>query len=264
MVSQNIILFLIKIPLPILFVLFFHSFGIVASWCIAFGISLAVSLFLFLPKVQNHYKPMPTLTLNPIKGIWQYSGGNYLANLLLGAPMLILPIMVVTLLGPEQNAYFYIAWMMATLLFALPLGVSLSLFAEGSHFEDKLRENAIKSLKFTFLLLVPAIILLVLVGKWLLLAFGQSYSENSLHLLWILIISSLPLSINYIYTSILQVTGRIKELVVIWGLIALAVLLVSYLIMPLTGIIGIGYTWLGAQGAVAIYVLVFRRQVRQL
>ena len=259
--SQNTISALIKIPLPLLFVLFFHSFGIVASWSIAFGVSLAISLFLFLPRVESHYKLTPTLKLNLVKDIWRYSGGNYLAHLFTATPTVVLPIMVINLLGPEQNAYFYIAWMIAALLLAIPNGISLSLFAEGSHFEDKLRENVIKSLKFTFLLLVPAIILLTLVGKWLLLAFGQSYSANALYLLWILVISSLPLSINYIYTSILRVTNRIKELVIIWGFIAIATLSISYLVMPETGIIGIGYAWLGVHSAVAIYVIISSRHL---
>ena len=85
---------------------------------------------------------------------------------------MVLPIIVVNLLGAEQNAYFYIAWTIATALSAIPIGIALSLFAEGSHFKDKLRGNTVKALKFTFLLLIPAVILLVLVGKWLLLAFG--------------------------------------------------------------------------------------------
>jgi len=253
--SKNTIFSLLKIPLPILLVLFFHAFGIVASWGIAISVALALSLFLFLPRVQNPYKPVPSLNLSLIKSMRQYSGGNYLANLLIRAPTLILPVMVVNLLGAEQNAYFYIAWMIAALLSAIPGGVSSSLFAEGSHFEEKLRENVIKSLKFTFLLVMPAVILLILVGKWLLLAFGQSYSANALHLLQILALSSLPLAINYIYTSILRVTGRIRELIVIWGVITVTVLLVSGLIMPATGIIGIGYAWLGVQVAVAIYIL---------
>ena len=259
--SKNTIFSLLKIPLPLLFVLFFHSFGIVASWGIALGIAVAISLFLFLPKVQNPYKPVPTLNLSRIKDMWQYSGGNYLVNLLLATPTLILPLLVVNLLGPVQNAYFYIAWMTAALLVAIPLSVSQSLFAEGSHLEDKLRENVIKSVKFAFLLLVPAVLLLILVGKWLLLAFGQSYSANALHLLWILALSSLPLGINHIYTSVLRVRGRLKELIAIWGFIAIAALVVSYLVMPSTGIIGIGYAWLGINGVVAAYVLISSRQL---
>ncbi len=259
---KNIIFSVLKIPLPILFTLFFHSFGIIASWGISIGISVAVSLLFFMPRVQNHYKLVPTLNLNLIRGIWRYSGGNYLASLLTAAPATVLPMMVVNILGPVQNAYFYIAWMVATLLFTIPLSVSQSLFAEGSYFEDKLRENVIKSAKFTFLLLVPAVILVILVGKWVLLAFGQSYSENALHLLRILAVSSLPLSVTFIYSTVLRVTARIKELIIIWAFSAVTTLVVSYLIMPVTGIISIGYAWLGVQGALAIYILIIRRLYR--
>jgi O-antigen/teichoic acid export membrane protein len=259
--SKNTIYSVLKIPLPILFVLFFRTFGIVASWGIAIAAALVISIFLFLPRVQKLYKPAPNLRLGLIKDMWRYSGGNYLTNLLSASPAFILPLMVVNLLGAEQNAYFYVAWAIAGLLFAIPAAVSQSLFAEGSHFEDKLRENVTKSLKFTFLLLVPAVTVLILVGKWLLLAFGQSYSLNALKLLWILSLSSLPLAINHLYTSILRVKSRLKELMAIWGFIALAVLLASYLIMPASGIMGIGYAWLGAQAAVAIYVLARRLSI---
>jgi len=258
---KDTIFSILKLPLPILFVLFFHTFGIVASWGIAVAVAVVVSVFLFLPRVQDSYKPVPTLKLNLLKDMWRYSSGNYLANLFMASPAFILPLMVVNMLGAEQNAYFYVGWMMAALLFAIPLAVSQSLFAEGSHFEDKLKENVTRSLKFTYLLLVPSVIVLILAGKWLLLAFGQSYSLNALHLLWVMSLSSLPLAISYIYTGILRVTGRIKELMAIWGFVALSVLLASYLIMPVTGIIGIGYAWLGAQIVVAIYILARRLSV---
>lgn len=253
--SKNTIFSLLKIPLPILFVLFFHTFGVVASWGIATGVALVVSLILFLPKVQSQYRPVPTLKLSLIKNIGQYSSGNYLATLLTTAPVFLLPLMVINILGPESNAYFYVAWMIAGVIFAIPRAISSSLFAEGSHFEERLRENVIRSTKFSFLLLVPIVILVILVGKWLLLAFGQSYSANGEYLLQILAISSLPLSINLIYTSTLRVTNRIKELIIIRGLIAIIVLFASYIIMPTSGIIGIGYAWLGAQGVVAIYII---------
>jgi len=222
---------------------------------------VAVSVLLFLPKVQDSYKPLPTLKLKLLKDMWRYSSGNYLADLFSTCLPFILPLMVVNVLGAEQNAYFYIGWMMAGLLFAIPAAVSQSLFAEGSHFEDKLKENVTRSLKFTFLLLIPAVIVLILVGKWVLLAFGQSYSLNALHLLWVLSLSSLPLALTHIYTGILRVTGRIKELMAIWGFIALSVFLASYLIMPVTGIIGIGYAWLGAQAVVAVYILARRLSI---
>jgi O-antigen/teichoic acid export membrane protein len=240
---------------------YFHTFGVVVSWAIALAIALAVAILLFLPRVQDDYRPLPALDLGLVKKLWGYSSGNYLVNLLSVAPTYLLPLMVVNVLGAEPNAYFYIAWMMAGWLFTIPWATSSSLLAEGSHFEDRLRENVVKSLKSTFLLLIPAAILLAAVGKWLLLAFGQGYSVNALRLLWVLCLSSLPLGVNYIYTSTLRVTGRITRLITIWGCIAVGVLVASYVILPLTGIIGIGYAWLGAQLIVAIYILAGRKLI---
>lgn len=214
---------------------------------------------LFLPRVQNLYKPVPKLNLGIIRDIWRYSAGNYFAGLFGAASTFILPIMVVNILGAEQNAYFYVAWMIASLLFAIPMAVSQSLFAEGSHFEAPLGLNVRRSYRLIFLLLVPAVILFLLVGKWLLLLFGVSYSANALTLLWILALSAVFMGVNSVYYSILRVRGRIRELVAICGFITLAVLIGSYFITPTTGIIGVGYIWLGAQGIVSAYVLLAMR-----
>jgi len=252
--SRSAISSLLKISLAVLLVLFFHAFGIVGSWGIAIIVAFVISLFFFVPRVQNGYKPMPKLDVGIINNTWRYSAGNYLAVLFLSAPALVLPIMVVNLLGAEQNAYFYIAWMIAGLLFAIPMAVSRSLFAEGSHFEEELGVNVRRSLRFIFVLLIPAIIIIFLAGKWLLLIFGEGYSANALMLLWILGLSSILVGVNSVYMSTLRVAGRIRELVIISGFIAIAVLLASYLFTPATGIVGIGYAWITAHGAISLYV----------
>lgn len=252
--AKNTIMSLLRIPLPILLALFFGVFGIVSSWGIAIGVALAVSLFLFLPRVQNRYRLRPTVNLAIIKDMRRFSTANYFASLFIGAPTFVLPLMVVNLLGAEQNAYFYVAWMIAALLFAISTAVSQSLFAEGSHFEDELGADVRRSLKFILLLSIPAIIVLLLLGKWLLLLFGASYSANALTLLWILALSSIPLGINRVYMTILRVRGRMTQLVAISGFPTLAALTASYLIVPTTGIVGVGYVWIAAQGIVSLYV----------
>ena len=179
-IAKNVIFSLLRIPLPIGFILFFHAFGIVASWGVAIGVALVISLFYFLPRVQKPYKLLPTLNLPLLKAVWRYSSGSYLANLLTGSPVFLLPLIVLNSLGAESNGYFYIAWMMAGLLFTIPTAVASSLFAEGSHFEDKLGENIVRSFKFISLLLVPAAVLFVFAGKWIMLLFGENYSINAL------------------------------------------------------------------------------------
>lgn len=257
--SQSAIFSLLKIPLPILMVLFFHTFGIAASWGIAATVALAITLFLFVPRVQPHYKPVPNLKPGIVGSMWRYSASSYLARLFDAAPALVLPIMVVNLLGAEQNAYFYVAWMIAVLLFAIPAAVAQSLFAEGAHFEDDLWGNVVKSLRFVFVILVPAVVLVLLLGKWLLLLFGAGYSVSGLLLLRVLCVASLFIGVSRLYAATLRIENRMKELALIFGFITVATLLGSYLIMPLAGLVGIGYVWLAIQGVVGVYAILMIR-----
>jgi len=117
-----------------------------------------------------------------------------------------------------------------------------------------LRRDFVRSLKFTFLLLTLAVIVLVVVGKWLLLAFGQSYSLNALRLLLVLSFSSPLLAISQIYSAILRIRSRLKELIAIQTFTSAVALVASYLLLPTMGIVVIGYVWIGVHGIIAIYV----------
>jgi O-antigen/teichoic acid export membrane protein len=253
--AKSSIFSLLKIPLPIALAVSFHAFGIVSSWGIAAGIALLTAFALFLPRVQADYRPALRVDLSILRAIWRYSTGNYFATLLAAAPPLILPIMIVNLVSGQQNAYFYVAWMIAGLLQAIPIAVSQSLFAEGSHFEDRLAFNAWRAFKFAALLLVPAILVILLAGKWLLLIFGESYSSNAQTLLMILALSSVFTGVNSIYYTVLRVRGRIRELTALRAVIALVILTVSGLIVTRVGIVGIGYAWIGMQAVVSIYII---------
>ena len=57
-------------------------------------------------------------------------------------------------------------------------------------------------------------------------------------------------------------TGRIGELMVLSGFTALAVLVGSYFLTAATGILGVGYAWLAAQGLVSVYVVFAMRSRR--
>jgi O-antigen/teichoic acid export membrane protein len=257
--TRSTIFSLIKIPLPILLVLFFHAFGIAASWGIADAVALVAALFFFVPRVQPNYRPMPRVNLGIIGSMWRYSGGSYVGHLFDSAPHLIMPILVVNLLGAGQNAYFYITWIIATLLFSIPRAVAQSLFAEGAHFEEDLWGNVTRSLKFVFIVLVPAVVLVLLVGKWLLLLFGEGYSTSGLLLLRILSVSSLFIGVVRVYTATLRVEDRIRELMLIYGFRAVATLVGSYFIVAQTGLVGIGYIWLAVHCVIGLYAILTMR-----
>lgn len=234
------------IPLVIL-APFFHTFGIFASWGIALGVAVAVGIFLFLPKVQAGYRPLPTISKAAIKGMMHFSSVNYAASIFRAIPRLVLPLMVVNLLGVESNAYFYIAWAISNIMFWIPRAVSSSLFAEGSHNAEKLGRDIRRSMKLILLTLIPAIAIIFLLGDKILLLFGKAYFENATKLLWVLALSGLPLGLNYIYFGAKRVEMKMKSVIALSAFIAVATLALSFLLLPRIGILGAGVSHLVAQ-----------------
>ena len=245
---------ILKIPIPVILVAFFAAFGIFASTGIAISVAMLVAMLWFLPRVQKGYIPLPTIRKQIINEIVHYSLGNYFANLLWIAPGLLFPLMVVNTLGAEMNAYFYIAWAIAAVLFMIPSSISLSLFAEGSYERRLLRANTLKSLKLCLVISLPAILLIFAIGDKLLLLFGQSYSESATTLLRLLALSTLPLTINYIFLSIKRVQNDIRGIIVLSVFIAGMTLGLSYFLVGEMGILGVGIGWTIGQTIVAIVV----------
>jgi O-antigen/teichoic acid export membrane protein len=253
--SKNTAISTLKIILPFIFVSFFRSFGIISSLGTATALVVIIFMFLFLPKVQNTYKLRIKADLHIVREVWRYSTGNYLANIFSVATTFVLLNLIINQSSAEEAAYFYMVWMITGLLFIIPGAISQSLLAEGSHFEDKLKINVRRAYKFTFMLLIPAIIVLLIAGKWLLLAFGAGYSENGVALLRFLSLSGIFMGVNSVYYTVMRVQGRIRELIAICAFITIATLVGSYYSLHTIGIVGIGYIWFAVQGIIAIYVL---------
>jgi len=242
--------------IPLLFLAnLFETFGIFVSWGMAMSLTVIVSLFLFLPRIHAGYHPIPAIRKRAIRGLMNFSVANYGANLMWTIPGLILPLMVVNRLGAEPNAYFYIGWATASVLFTIPVAISLSLFAEGSYNQQRLARDISRSLKLMFIILVPTIILIYVLGDKILLLFGRAYSENAIKLLRISAISALPIGINHLYFSIKRIEMKMKSVVGFSIFIAILTLVLSWFLMPRMGIWGAGVAWLSANGLVAVVVI---------
>lgn len=252
--AKNIVFGVGRLPLLAILALgfHFHSMGIFGSWGITLIAALGVGLFLFAPKVQKGYRPFPVIKKKVVNELLHFSLANYVARFFEAAPSVILPLMVLTLLGPESNAYFYIGFTVASALGTIPFAASLSLFAEGSYDEVEIREHARRSLKFILVLLIPAIILMLLLGEKILLIFGGAYSQSATRLLWILAVSALPHSIAHVYFGVRRAQKKMKGVIGLFILQAIMILSLSYLLLPQFGILGVGIAVLISSGVLAL------------
>lgn len=235
------------------FLLTFGAFGVYLSAGLATTIALLVGNMLIL-KVFSTYRPVPAINKRMIRETMHYSFGNNVANIFYFLPVAVLPLLVVDVLGEEINAYFYVAWAIASVLLMIPLTTSTSLFAEGSFSPDELGKNIIKSLKFIFVLLILGIIGVFIFGRYVLLLFGKEYAENAFEVLLILSIASIPHAVNVVYVAVKRVKKETMPVIYVYGAVAVLTLIGSYILIQKMGLIGIGIAWIFGNGVVAVIV----------
>ncbi len=256
---QNVIFSILKLIFIICLVTF-GVLGILSSWAIATCITLILGIFVLTPRMVYSYLPIPTIKKGMIKGMFHISFGNYIAGIFGAIPNSVLPLIVINVLNPEMNAYFFMALAISNTLIAVPVAVSNSLFVEGSYAPEKFRSNVLKSIKFTFLLIIPMILGIFIFGTKLLLLFGKEYAENGFYVLCILVLSVIPFTINKVYTTIKNIQLNVKPIIYLNAFIAILTIGLSYMLMIKIGLIGaaIGYTVGMGIGAAAVLVSVWR------
>jgi O-antigen/teichoic acid export membrane protein len=248
--------------LPLLFAsLSVGAFGIFVSWGLA-GLAALVAGIVLVLSIQRNYRPVPTIRRNVVSKMLRFSLGNYAAETFRELPGFVLPIIVVgvftTRIGEhaarEMGAYFYIAWTVASVVMMISYATGSSLLAEGSLEPATFGRNAVRAAKFMLLLLIPAIVLVFLVGDRVLAWFGEDYSDNAFPLLRVLSVSGIPIALNTIYVTQKRIQRRMWPVICIYAFVAVSTMGVGYALMDRTDLLGIGIAWLASNCLVAVVV----------
>jgi O-antigen/teichoic acid export membrane protein len=136
---------------------------------------------------------------------------HHVYNLAIRAPDLVLPLIVVSLLSASANANFYIAWMIASFGFMIPVSLSSVLYAVGSGDSAGLFERYRLSVGLSAGLGLIANLVLLVAGGPILGLFGAGYEQQALTTLHILALGVFPETIKAHYLSISRVERRIPE-----------------------------------------------------
>jgi O-antigen/teichoic acid export membrane protein len=256
--GQSLVFGTVKVVAVLLFaVAGAGAVGLLGAWTVGLSAAVCVGLLSFLPFVEGTgFRFRPALAREVVNDMAHFASANYVSAVLWSAPMSLLPILVTNVAGAEANAYFYVATSVSGLLAMIPMAASMSLFAHGSRDATDLFRRALESTRFSLLLLAPGVVGFFLLGGRVLLLFGKAYSEAGTRLLWILALSAVPLTINYLYFGVRRVQQRMAGVVAgaVWVLIV--TLGLSVVLLPKVGLLGAGIAWFAAQASLAGVVLV--------
>lgn len=188
-----------------------------------------------------------------IKDSMRFSSGNWVSGLLDNLPLYILPVLVFGYLGAAQTAEYYMAYSFASIVFMFPRAFATQMYVEGCH-GTPLRDIVARFTSLSFLTVVPIIAALYLVAPWLLGLLGGAYAENGLSILRLLAFSSLfwiPYKIHY---HVKMVQKDMRGLVLVSLFNCVLVLGLSFALMTLYGLDGIGYAWIIGYGVISLTI----------
>jgi O-antigen/teichoic acid export membrane protein len=241
----------IQLLLPIALVSL-GAFGIFMAQGIAATCAMVLSIYFMIKRFR--YRPQFKINKAVLQEVLHYSFGNYIASLLNTAPTIVLPIIVLDTLGAAPAGYYYLAFMMANVLYAVSYAVAQSLFAEGSTNEEDLKRLVKRAAQFIAVLVIPASIGLVVLGPILLDFFGKTYGTHSRELLYVLAAAGPIMGGVGICSIIMRVTKRTKALVMA-NAVYLIVTCGSGLLWIHKGLVWAGIAWLLGQTVTLLVML---------
>jgi len=188
------------------------TYGVFAASTSGFAVSAGVSVVLIFavlrwrPKLAN-----PFATLRPLL---KFSTANYAGNVLNLLPVLVVPLIVLRRLGPQDAAYYFVSFQIATLLYSAAYAVGQSFLAEGSHAGADRRALRRRSRKALIALYLPGVAAVIVAARWVLAVFGPEYSRHGVPALIVLAIGALPVAAcNWSWTA-LRLSSHLRSIVI--------------------------------------------------
>ncbi|MFF7639449.1 lipopolysaccharide biosynthesis protein [Streptomyces canus] len=250
-VLENLVFALAKIGFVVLLA-FLATTGILWSWALAVVVAIALTNTLLFAR----FLPRRTDTPSDDRGDTNRPTGSYiiadcLAALFWLAATASLPIIVLNHLGARQAAYFSLAWLVAFSLYQLNTNMGASLIVEAANDPSRLAAHCRLVLRHTGALLVGGVALLCVAAPLILRIFGPEYARYGANLLRLTALSALPNIVTVAAVSMCRVQRRLRLLVGILGAVCTLATVLTYVLLPVMGITGVGAAWLLAQTAAA-------------
>ncbi|MGI5970633.1 MAG: lipopolysaccharide biosynthesis protein [Oscillospiraceae bacterium] len=225
------------------------DFGIFLSLGTCYVLSSVVSLYLLRKEIKISFTGADSSYLK--KSI-SFSVKNYLSGILNEAPILLLPILVLNLIGREAAAKYYIAMSLGNLVLIIPHALSFSLFVEGSRGQP-LKQNVVKACLSAFLFLIPLSAFIGLCGKYILNFLSAEYA-GAYTMLLLITFSSFFVFIYLLYSTVQNIRLRVGTNIIISAVRFVLIIAGSCLLAPGYKINGVGYAWLMAHVILSLII----------
>lgn len=251
---ENIVYGIAKIALLFVVVAALPALGVYAAWTLPLLVLVfAVNGLVFKRMVpERRHSPLEPIDARTVR---HYVGFDMVATLTMSATIGLMPVIMLSILGPSASGYLYISWTIAYTLYLISIGVGMSFVTETSKAPERVVEFARKMIQHSLRIVAPLAIVIALVAPLVLRIYGPAYSHHATRLLQLLALSAIPNAVTATYLSITRVQRRMKAVITTTAALSVGVFVISISLAPVIGVAAVGLGWLVAQTAVATVLL---------
>jgi O-antigen/teichoic acid export membrane protein len=227
------------------------SRDIFAAWMLGGLVTSALGL-VAMGRAVSGYRYRPDLTRSLATQLSRVGLPNYLLTLTERAPGFVLPIVVTELLSPADNAHWYAAWMMAWVVFVIPIQIGMTSFAEIAR-EPALAGRIIRhGIRTSLAVGISGALATALLAGPLLGLLGSGYAAAGAFPLRILVIGIVPLTFIQAYFSYCRARRRLGEALTLGTVNSVASIVAPAAAGIAGGLVAMGVAWLGVQAVSAV------------
>jgi O-antigen/teichoic acid export membrane protein len=232
------------------------SEGVFASWTVpVIALLVPVNLLLFRRILPRHATAQPDAQQMPARGVLaRYMAGDYAAQAFTQLSSTFLPVLVLSLLGAAQGAYYLPAQTAFAAMGMLATAITSSLVVEAARDEGATHRLARAMLRRICVLVLPAGAFVALAAPWLLELFGSQYRAGATTVLQLMMLSLLPRVPVALYVTKCRLENRTGMLALLQGTQAALVVGGAVVFAPTAGLVAVGWSVVAAELVPALLV----------
>ena len=252
---ENGVYGLVKLVLLVVVARTSLSDGVFASWTIpVIALLVPVNLLLFRRILPRHATAEPDAPPPGRRVLARYMAGDYAAQAFTQLSSTFLPVLVVSLLGAAQGAYYLPAQTAFAAMGMLATAITSSLVVEAARDEQATHRLARAMLRRICVLVLPAGAFVGFAAPWLLELFGSQYRAGATTVLQLMMLSLLPRVPVALYVTKCRLDNRTGTLALLQFTQAALVIGGTAVFAPTAGLVAVGWSVLAAEVVPALAV----------
>jgi O-antigen/teichoic acid export membrane protein len=255
-VARAVFILLIRLPFIFVHSVTTSTFGIflVAAGAPALcGILAWVLADLGSVRYVFPLSPLPSDT----KRAFNFAVVNGAAQLAMQGPFYALPVIVLLIVSARENASFYVAWTIATVLFLIVQAIGQALLVEGNRSGHLLAQTR-AAIRFGLALAVLLAIVCTLGSRVIPALYGPSYDAGA-NILPVLGVAVIPWAVFTVILAATRVRHEQRRNIGLSSFFVVSILLPAIILVVEFGIEGASWAWLLGNTASAIVALIVCR-----